>query len=156
MGKMKKVLVAVDESKGSQNMLPVVGKLVGCMQPEMAVLLHVQRVVGRSLINELLTGPELSAFKESMKGTDHQEVLDKKSEKILNHYKQALEERGVKGVATMVKAGHPAEEIIATAETEEVDLILVGSRGDRVDYTFTGSVSREVVDRSKVPVLVVK
>ena len=53
--------------------------------------------------------------------------------------------------------GHPAVTICEEAETQQADLIIVGSHGrSAVDRLLLGSVSNGVVHRSKIPVLVVK
>jgi nucleotide-binding universal stress UspA family protein len=59
------------------------------------------------------------------------------------------------GIATTtaIRQGDPAEEILAYADEIDADLIAMGTR--RGDYTknLIGSVSQQVVARSKVPVL---
>lgn len=53
--------------------------------------------------------------------------------------------------------GHAAAEIVAYAESEGVDLIVVGSRGHGAIATMLlGSVSREVLSDSKRPVAVIR
>ena len=52
--------------------------------------------------------------------------------------------------------GHPAEDIIKTAETYGADLIVVGTHGRTgLMHLLVGSVSEHVIRNSKVPVLVV-
>jgi nucleotide-binding universal stress UspA family protein len=58
-------------------------------------------------------------------------------------------------VSTVVRAGSPAAEIVKRAREGEHDLVVVGShRRGLVGSAFLGSVSRKVVARSPVPVLV--
>ena len=53
----------------------------------------------------------------------------------------------------MMKTGHPAEEILKTADEEGVDMVLVGSRGRRGAGLFMmGSVSREVANAAQATV----
>ena len=59
-------------------------------------------------------------------------------------------------VKSVIKAGHPADEILKTADEEDVDMIIIGSKGKRMSHIFMGSVSREVVNRAEVPVFVIK
>ena len=153
---MKKILIAVDDTRGTKDTFLMCGKMCSCMRPESIVLLYVEKFQGRSLIDEMLGEAEMSTLKEVLEGTEYKEKLDAKANKILDHYKKHLEDKGVTGVKTIIKTGHPAEEILSLADEEKVDMIMVGSRGDRVSHVFTGSVSREVVNRAKVPVLVVK
>ena len=104
----------------------------------------------------MLGDAELSTLREVLRGSEYQETLDKKAQAILEHYKKSLEEKGLTGIKTVVKTGNPADEILNAAREESVEMIVIGSRGKRVSHLFMGSVSREVVDRSEVPVLLVK
>jgi nucleotide-binding universal stress UspA family protein len=55
------------------------------------------------------------------------------------------------------EAGDPAEAITRTADRQEFDLIIVGSRGLRDDLRAElGSVSHEVIQKAHCPVLVIK
>ena len=59
--------------------------------------------------------------------------------------------------ATLLEEGRPASKIMSIAEIEDVDLVIVGSRGlGGVSGWVLGRTSRSVVDNSKKPVLVVK
>ena len=75
---------------------------------------------------------------------------------ILGFYKKSLEEKGVTGLKTVVKSGHPAEEILKTAKEENVDMIIIGSRGKRAHTLLLGSVSREIANNAEVPVLIAR
>ena len=153
---MKKILIAVDDTKGSKAAFSVSREICGCVRPETIVLVYVEKFEGRSLIDEMLGDAEMSTLKEVLKGTEYQEALDKKAERILSYYRKALEDDSITGVKAVVKSGHPAEEILKTAKEEGVDMIIVGSRGKRAAALLMGSVSREVLNGSEVPVLVVK
>lgn len=153
---MNKVLLAVDDSMGSENVLKAFFTLYACTRPEAVLLLHIQKPEGRSLMDEMLGVAEMSTLKEELKGTEHQKELDKRAEAVLSHYRGLLEERGVRGIKTIVKQGHPAEEILSTAEQEGAGLIIIGSRGNRLHNFLMGSVSREVANRADVPVMLAK
>ena len=59
-------------------------------------------------------------------------------------------------VHTIVRDGNPADEILKRAEGSQHDLIVMGSRGHGgAASLLLGSVSRSVVHRSTVPVIVV-
>ena len=59
------------------------------------VLVFVEKFEGKSLIDEMLGDAEMSTLEEVLKGTEYQEALDEKAQKILNYYKKALENKGV-------------------------------------------------------------
>jgi nucleotide-binding universal stress UspA family protein len=126
------------------------------MRPESVVLCYVEKFEGRSLMDEMLGDAEMSTLKDVLSGTAYKEVLDQKAQKILDYYKKALANVGAGTIKTVIKEGHPADEILKAAEEEKVDMIMLGSRGNRVSHLFMGSVSREVVNRSQVPVFVAK
>jgi nucleotide-binding universal stress UspA family protein len=126
------------------------------MAPEEIILLYVEKFAGRSLMDEMLGDAELSTLRDVIQGTEFQEAMDEKAEKILGFYKSALEEKSpVPNVRTMVKSGIPAEEIVQTAKDEDASMIIIGSRGKR-SRLFMGSVSREVANTAECPVMIVK
>lgn len=154
--KMKKILIAVDETKGTKELFNVCLNMCSCVRPETIVLCYVEKLEGKSLMDSMLGDAEMSTLREVLEGTEYQEALDKKAQAVLNYYKKALEEKGLTTAKTVLRKGHPAEEILKAADDEGVDIIMIGSRGSRASHLFMGSVSREVVNGSKVPVLVVK
>jgi len=153
---MKKVLIAVDDTKGAKNAFAMSSEICSNMRPETIVLVYVEKFEGRSLIDEMLSDAEMSTLKEALEGTEYKEMLDEKAKNILSYYKKVLEDRGITGIKTVIKGGHPADEILKTAAEEGVDMIMIGARGKRVSHLFMGSVSREVANRADVTVLVVK
>lgn len=60
-------------------------------------------------------------------------------------------------IETAIATGRPADVVTTVAEERQSDLIVVGSRGHGViESMLLGSVSAEIVDRSRVPVLVAR
>lgn len=152
---MKKVLIAVDDTKGSKAVLSVFKNLV--RPPQEVLLLHVQRLEGKSLMIDMLGDAELSTLRESLKGTEHKEELDRRSEQILNYYKRELEDGGLISIRTMTRDGIAADEILKVAEEERVDLIITGANENKgMMRIIAGCLPSEVERRSKVPVLVGK
>ncbi len=154
---MKKVLIAVDDTKGTRKAFDMCIRTCQCMEPESITLVYVEKLEGRSLMDDqLLSVSEMKTLKEALEGTEYQEALDKRANAIVQYYKKLLEDSGLTGVKTMVRKGHPAEEILAAAKEEGSDLIIVGSRGSRISHVFMGSVSREVANTADIPVMIVK
>jgi len=150
---MKKVLIVVDDTKGSKAVLSVFKNLV--RPPEEVLLLHVQRLQGKSLMIDMLGDAELSTLRESLKGTEYKEKLDRESEQILNYYKREFEDGGLISVRTLIRDGIVADEILKVAEEEKVDLIVTGANGNKgMLRLIAGCVPTEVERRAKVPVLV--
>lgn len=153
---MNKLLLAVDDTKGTKDAFVFCTDLCACMRPDNIVLVYVEKFQGRSLMDEMLGEAEMSTLKDVLEGTEYKEALDRKAQKVLDYYKGALEAKGVSGVKTVIRMGHPAEEILKAAKEEQADMIVIGSRGKRVSHVFMGSVSREVVNSADIPVLLVR
>lgn len=153
---MKKILIAVDDTKGSKAAVTTCVNTCKCIQPDEILLVYVEKFEGRSLMDDMLGEAELSTLRDVLEGTEYKEKLDAKARAILDFYKNALLEQGINGVRAVVRYGHPAEEILKAAGEEAVNMIIIGSRGKRVSGLFMGSVSREVADGANVPVLIIK
>ncbi len=83
-------------------------------------------------------------------------VLEKEGEAILERAKKFGADKGV-AVITHMKQGHAGSEVIALAEREKSDLIIVGSHGkSNTDRLLIGSVSTFVVTHSKATTMVVR
>ena len=154
---VKKILIAVDDTKGTKNAFTMYTKACSCIRPESIILVYVEKLEGRSLMDDqLLSVSEMRTLKEVLEGTEYQEALDMKANAVVSYYKKALEDAGLSGIKTVIRKGHPAEEILETAKEEKVDMIVIGSRSRQTTHLFMGSVSREVANVSEVPVLLVK
>lgn len=153
---MKKILIAVDETKGSMVAIRVFNELFsGCPEIE-AILLNVEQFGGKSVLHDRISDTDISVLMEALEGTEIGEALKRKSEKTLEYHKKSMEEKGVRGIKTIIKAGHPAEEILNTAKEEGAEMIIVGSRGKRMHTLLLGSISREISNRADIPVLIAR
>jgi nucleotide-binding universal stress UspA family protein len=75
---------------------------------------------------------------------------------LLEAAKTVAAERGVTATTRLPK-GHPADEIVACADSIRADMIVIGSRGHgSFASTLLGSVSRAVLLETRKPVLVVR
>jgi len=155
---MKKILIAVDDTKSTKEIFSQCMQICKCMAPESIILLYVEKFAGRSLMDEMLGEAEMSTLREVLEGTEYKEAMDQKADKILNYYKDALQANSpVPNVQPMVKVGHPAEMIVETAKEEDVSMILIGSKGKRASTSLImGSVSREVANTADRPILIIK
>lgn len=147
-----KVLIAVDSTLATKAVLSTYSHLL--RRPDEVVLLHVQRLEGESLMIDMLGEPELATLRHSLAGTEHQLALDDRTSKILDHYRSKLAAPSTT-VKSVVRAGRPADEILAVAAQEGVDLVILGAsnKKSRLDRLITGSVAQEVERLASVPVL---
>lgn len=153
---MKKILVAANDTKGSERAITKFLDIVSSCRLETVVLLYVETYDASFLMDEMLGDSEFSALKEALRGTEYQESLHRRAKKIIDYYKKVMETKGITAIKTVVKIGHAAEEILKTAKEENVDMIVMGSRGNRFEPLMMGSVSREVANSANLPVLLIK
>jgi len=85
------------------------------------------------------------------------DILQKIGDRIAEKARQVLTDKGVEQVTTQVVDGKPAENIIAAAEHEKADLIVMGRRGlGDIAGILMGSVSHKVTHLADCACLTVK
>lgn len=137
----KNILVAVDGSEQSLKAASVAGDLARSMQADLVVL------VAFDPMPSYLGYPNLE---EAIQARMVQ------SEEIMS---RALAETGdlPNGYKKEILEGPPAEAILTVAETRQVDLIVMGTRGlGRLVSALVGSQSQKVIGHAKCPVLLVR
>jgi nucleotide-binding universal stress UspA family protein len=86
---------------------------------------------------------------------DAEQRIEERSRELLAEYATRLEEAGVRHMEISA-TGSPSRVIADVAKQEEIDLIVMGSRGKRgITDVLMGPVTREVLHTSPTPVLVV-
>jgi nucleotide-binding universal stress UspA family protein len=137
---LKKILVAFDDSEPSFHAFDLALELAFQFKAKL-ILLAVIR------LPEPTTSLELEAILDDAK----------------QHYEQAFRDLRERtnprqvDFQTSVEVGHPAEHIVAVAERENVDIIVMGRRGrTQVARWMLGSVSERVLRYALCPVTVVK
>ena len=154
---MKKILLAVDNTKGSEQAVKTVASWGKAFQPESVVLLNIQQLYGHSLVGEgLESEQDIEETSEALQGSERMEQFNAASDKILTYFTGLLNQAGYSNIKSIIKQGHPAEQILETANDEGVELIVLGSRGGRLHNLLLGSVSREVSNTANMSVLVAR
>ncbi len=83
-------------------------------------------------------------------------VLEKEGNVVLEKAKKYAADSGVTAL-THMKQGHAGSEVVALADRENADLVMIGSHGkSQADRLLIGSVSTYVVTHSKVNTMVVR
>ena len=94
---------------------------------------------------------------EHLSGQDAQYVLDSYSQDILDEALKAARETGVEQVKSDIKVGPPARSIVDYAQTNNMDCIVMGSRGHGdLESLLLGSVSHKVASLSRVTCVTVR
>jgi nucleotide-binding universal stress UspA family protein len=84
------------------------------------------------------------------------EVMIRDGKKIISKIMKVVEDSGLE-VKEVLLEGHPSDEIINFAESNNIDLIVMGTLGKTgLERFLMGSVAEKVVRGSKVPVMVVR
>lgn len=141
---MLKVLIATDGSPTSEQAIDLALELLSGKQAEVTVL----HVIPRHLIY----GPRAPMVAESYDMAE----AETHSKVLLNTTAQRLREGGVGPTITEeLDTGDPAEIILAAAEQDHMDMIIIGSRGlGAVSRFWLGSVSTKVTSHAHCAVLV--
>ncbi len=145
----KKILVPID---GSEHSIHALGHAMESASKWGAALLIVSVI------------PPISAYLYSGYGSyvvdfdEYEKQLKQIHLKILQDAKNKVnEEYPEVGVSVKLAHGHVPSKILRISEQEDVDLIVMGSRGlSGIKSWFLGSVSKYVVEHCKKPILIVK
>lgn len=142
---MKKILVATDGSQPATEAVELAVELAAEHESE----LHIVHVVPTlDVVPVVGFGGGMGAAVPREVGAHDRELLD-----------DALAVATAHGVTatTEILRGNTVDEIVASADSHDVDLLVVGSRGHgAIASGLLGSVSRGVLSESKRPVLVVR
>ncbi len=86
-----------------------------------------------------------------------EDYLKQMAEAYLNEVEKLCRENAIPS-KTIIRTGHPVEEIIREAEDSKVDLIIIGSHGkSALKAALLGSVTFGVIHKdTKIPVLIVR
>lgn len=85
------------------------------------------------------------------------EILNEVGDLVLENARLRAESKGVKDIATQIVDGSPADKIIAVADAENADMIVMGSRGlGKMAGVLMGSVSHKVSHLSESTCVTVK
>ena len=85
------------------------------------------------------------------------DVLVELAQHILKSARGNAEERGVSNIRTVMGDGDPAARILACAKQDNIDCIIMGSRGlSNIQALLEGSVSRKVSNRAGCTTIAVR
>jgi nucleotide-binding universal stress UspA family protein len=141
----KKILCPTDFSEPSYEAIKAAGELAYHFGSELCII-HVV-----SPVPVMPMGPGPTPFNVARYEEELMASSKKTLEEVLNH----LETKEVKARLTAVR-GDAADEIVRTAHEENVDLIVIATRGRTgLDRLIFGSVAEKVIRLAKCPVLTV-
>jgi len=148
MMEMKKILFPCDVTENSSKILPYV--------------LSVSEKYG-STIYLLHVVPDLQKWaKEYISHTSPYASLDMFKKEALEGAEKAMDRvceeqlQSCPNFQRRVVSGDPATEILKTIETEDMDMVIMGTHGRKgLEHIILGSVAENVVRKSPVPVMTI-
>lgn len=147
MKEINRILFPIDLTENASKILPYVLS-VSEKYKSMIYLLHVSedfRIGYRVHVPDVRTD-SLNLFQKEALGVA-KKAMDRVCEEQL---------QGCPNFQRRIVTGDPATEILKVIESENMDLVIMGTHGRKgLEHTIFGSVAENVVKKSPVPVLVV-
>jgi len=146
----KKILIPFD---GSEHSRKAIEFAAGAAKQDNAELYLIHIVEDKQI------PPEILAYIESEKINGGIGKVSAKliSEGIMKTAQKQVQDKGLKITKSMVFRGDPAEEIIQFAKNNEIDMIVIGSRGlGQIKGLLLGSVSTKVCHLAECTCVTVK
>jgi nucleotide-binding universal stress UspA family protein len=153
----KRILLGIDAplTPATQQALRAVCEFIDQTLPDShLLLLHVIPVPS-------ISSPTLGMYAGHIHSAPYSSDQRSEGELALRRARTEVENRGLypEQIETLLHVGTPVEEIIKAAKEQQVDLIIVGSRGNsrrqRIRRFFAGSISRRILDLAHCPVMIV-
>jgi nucleotide-binding universal stress UspA family protein len=151
----KKILVAYDGSEASKHAVDHAVSIADILKSEIYIVSVVPRVMMPVFPDEgfgaapVTAAQDMSDYQERMLAV-YGRSIEEAEKDIKNHYPDVK-------VETRLMEGKPSATIVDEAEKNDVDLIVIGSRGlGGITGWILGSTSRRIVESCTKPILVVK
>lgn len=162
---IKKILYATDLSESARHAFSYALTLSRTFGAKI-VFLHVlpekdQVLLSRSLIG-YIGQDKWDAFKKEEEAEAKNALIGKRRDhlvvkEVLGHFSKKSRGGEQTGDEIVVKRGDEVEQILAQAKESQCDIIVMGTHGHKtLAEAMLGSTARKVLDKSDIPVLVVK
>lgn len=138
----KHILVAYDGSDIAQKALETACDMAKHYNAKLTVL-HVN-VIATNLRAQAMNSPALSA------------MLDDEGNRVSAKAEEYLSGSGIDAEVKVVKAPSAPKPIIDAVKSDNVDLVIMGSRGLGAVKQYFGSVSHAVLNTIEIPAMVIK
>ncbi len=141
---MKKILWPTDFSSSAARALPQVKSLSEKYQTEIHVLFVMEDIAHHA--------PWYGVLDEG-----HVKEVEEKTDRAARKHLEQICDKYLEGCPLYIKhvaAGDPAQEILRLIDKEEIDMVVMSTRGGKGHFPF-GSVAEKVVKNAPVPVITV-
>ncbi|MEJ2728388.1 MAG: universal stress protein [Deltaproteobacteria bacterium] len=147
---LKKILLATDGSANSRKALSFSVEMATRYDAQLYVLHVIPNMEIPLEVIEYLSAEDIDDSPASF-------YLEKIGQKIIHQSESECKLTGCDNVHTVVLRGDPADTIVDFAKDEQMDIIVLGSRGFRgIKGRLLGSVSRKVSHAAECSCLIVK
>lgn len=147
---LKKILLATDGSANSRKALSFSVEMATRYDAQLYVLHVIPNMEIPLEVIEYLSAEDIDDSPASF-------YLEKIGQKIIHQSESECKLTGCDDVHTVVLRGDPADTIVNFAKDEQMDIIVLGSRGFRgIKGRLLGSVSRKVSHAAECSCLIVK
>ncbi len=146
--KLSKILVGMDGSKYSEKAFRLACLLAAKCDSSLLIV-NISEVIGTDATEGI------ESFHVSKKA--EQELEKAGNLPLLERFRSEAKDAGITDVQTLTTSGHVAEMILRIADSENADMIVIGSRGLNAPKEFLlGSVSHHVSHHAKCPVVIAR
>ncbi|NLL89995.1 MAG: universal stress protein [Dehalococcoidales bacterium] len=140
----KKILVPLDGSELSESALTYLTEITTDCRALDVILIRIHEPPDPNVIGTL----------DATIAVELDEAYRDEASRYLDTVVAALKEKGI-NARTEIMAGNPAEEILKYSQSNNVDLIIMSTRGrSGISRWVFGSVAEKVIRNSTVPVLI--
>ena len=143
----EKILVALDGSEHAKHALNYALESAVKWSAELIILTVIPPVSSLTYFDEF-SAQYIPDLMDNLRES-HQRILSEAANVVKNKQPDMK-------VETRLEEGRPSDVIVEIAQEEDVDLIVMGSRGMGGIVGFLGSTSRHVVEACTKPILIVK
>lgn len=158
-----KILVAYDGSEFSDKAMEMAVELAKVMGLKEVILLHIVQEIPRTNTGFYIRVKSSKTGEEVALSVLLKEIYQEMKSKMLKRIEKKeieIRDKGVKiKINPHIKVGLPVDQIVEFVDEENVDLIIMGSKGipgiSRL-IKGLGSISRTVSEKVKCPVLIVR
>jgi nucleotide-binding universal stress UspA family protein len=148
---MERIVAAVDGSAPALKATAFAAELARLYGAELILL-----TVGHEISARLTAELEDYARREHL-SSPLSELISAQAENILAGARLEAQAKGATRISARSSIGDPAEEILALAQEQKADLIVLGTRGHgRLAGLLLGSVAQKVLAHAACPVLIVR
>lgn len=147
MGDFKRILIAIAFTPQAQDMLSYAA--------DIAAKLEAEELIAASIINsrDVEAVSTISALGYDVDGDNYVKSIKAERGDLLDSYTRNTAFPAEK-IRLVIKVGDPVDELLKIMVKEQVDLIVMGTKGrTNLEYALVGSVAEKIFRRSPVPVL---